>query len=233
MKLIRRILLYVIIIAIIGVGIFIGIGYLGYRDAVAEEGIEEKVEKLRSDEHYTTIENISEPLKDAVVAIEDRRFYEHEGVDYYALVRSIVVNVSNQGKQGGSTLTQQLAKNFYFMDDNSGVRKLSEAFIARSLESKYSKDEILEMYLNIVYYGDGFYGVYDASQGYFNTTPDALDIAQASMLAGLPQAPSVYALSNHDVRSLERQKQVLNTMLELQMINKNQYEDALKETIYE
>ncbi|WP_277488667.1 MULTISPECIES: biosynthetic peptidoglycan transglycosylase [unclassified Breznakia] len=221
-----------IIVLFILIAFIAGVGYLGYKDVTDKVSIEEKVNQIRSDENYVTLDEISQYMKDSIIAIEDRRFYDHGGVDYYALARSVVVNVTNQGNQGGSTLTQQLAKNMYFMDDNTGIRKVSEAFVARELERNYTKDEILEMYLNIVYYGDGYYGIYDAAKGYYNTHPKDLTLTQASVLAGLPQAPSVYALSNKNEITKDRQKQVIKSMLELNMITKREYEEAMNAEIY-
>lgn len=227
LKFIRRVILTLIIIAILVVGAFALIGYVGYKDVVDKVSIEEKVNQLRSQDTYVTLDEISQPMQDAVVAIEDHRFYDHGGIDYYALMRSVVVNLSGTGNQGGSTLTQQLAKNFYFMEDNTSLRKISEAYVAKALEENYSKDEILEMYVNIVYYGDNHYGIYEASTGYYDVLPSELNLAQASVLAGLPQAPSVYALSNHNPQTQERQRMVLKAMLDYKYINQSEYEAVI------
>lgn len=225
-KIIKRILLILIVLAFLLICIVAGIGYLDYKSEVDKVSVEEKVNEIENIEHYTSINDISSDMKDAIVAIEDRRFYDHNGVDYYALVRGIVVTLSNQGVQGGSTLTQQLAKNMYFMDNNSGTKKIAEAFVAKELEDKYDKEKILELYLNVAYYGDGYYGIYDAAMGYFQKTPAELSVSEASVLAGLPQAPSVYALSNKNEQTKERQMQVLNSMLELEMITQEEYNTA-------
>lgn len=225
-KIIRRILLILITLAFLLICIVAGIGYLDYKSEVDKVSVEEKVSEIESIEHYTPIGDISDEMKDAIVAIEDRRFYDHNGVDYYALVRGIVVTLSNQGVQGGSTLTQQLAKNMYFMDNNSGIKKIAEAFVAKEIEGKYEKEKILELYLNVAYYGDGHYGIYDAAMGYFQKTPAELTLSEASVLAGLPQAPSVYALSNKNEQTKERQMQVLNSMLDLEMITQEEYNEA-------
>lgn len=225
-KIIKRILLILIVLAFLLICIVAGIGYLDYKSEVDKVSVEEKVSEIENIEHYTSINDISSDMKDAIVAIEDRRFYDHNGVDYYALVRGIVVTLSNQGVQGGSTLTQQLAKNMYFMDDNGGTKKIAEAFVAKELEDKYDKEKILELYLNVAYYGDGHYGIYDAAMGYFQKTPAELSVSEASVLAGLPQAPSVYALSNKNEQTKERQMQVLNSMLELEMITQEEYNTA-------
>lgn len=227
-KFIKRVVLTLLIVAFLIICIVVGMGYAGYKDVSDNMSIEAHVEAIRAQQNYTDIEDISKDMKDAVVAIEDRRFYDHNGVDYYALVRSLVVNLSNQGRQGGSTITQQLAKHMYFMENNDGIHKVSEAFVAREIEKEYSKDEILEMYLNVVYYGDGHTGIYEASMGYYHVLPKDLNLEQASVLAGMPQAPSVYMLSNKDSITKDRQLQVLKSMLDLHMISTKEYE-AVKE----
>lgn len=232
-RFIRKLILLAIILAFFVICIITGGGYLEYKRAVDNISIEQKVNEIHAVEHYTTLEDIATYMKDGVVAIEDRRFYQHDGVDYYALMRSLVVNITNQGHQGGSTLSQQLAKNMYFMEDNSGFKKVAEAFVAKDLEHMYTKDEILEMYLNIIYYGDGHYGIYEASMGYYGVLPKDLNITQASVLSGMAQAPSIYMLSNRDSITKDRQKQVLNAMLDLQMITKRDYDEAMKANIFE
>ena len=225
-KIIRKILFLLVILGFLLVSIIVAIGYIDYKSEVDVISVEEKVKEIESIPNYTKIADISSKMKDAIIAIEDRRFYEHNGVDYYALVRGFVVTISNQGVQGGSTLSQQLAKNMYFMKDNSGIKKISEAFVAKEIEDTYEKEKILELYLNMAYYGDGYYGIYDASMGYFQKTPAQLTLSEASVLAGLPQAPSIYALSNENEQTKERQIRVLKSMLELDMINQREYDEA-------
>ena len=228
-KLFRKILLILFLLAFIAVGIIGGIGYLDYKKAVQEVSIEDKVAQIEAKPNYTKIDNIALDFQDAVVAIEDHRFYEHGGIDYIALVRVTLSNIiAQEVVGGGSTITQQLAKNMYFDQSVSMTRKVSEAFVANALEHDYSKEKILELYVNCIYYGDGYYGIYDASMGYFNVTPEQLTLAQASMLAGLPQAPSLYQLSNHYEAAAKRQVSVLNAMLEHEYISKQQYKEALE-----
>lgn len=231
-KLLKRILVFVFIVCFIFVGIIGGIGYLDYRKATDETSIVQKVKQIQDKENYTTIDHVALDFKDAIVAIEDHRFYQHGGIDYISLVRVTLANiVAQEIVGGGSTITQQLAKNMYFDQSLSMTRKVSEAFVANALEKHYSKDEILELYINAIYYGDGYYGIYDASMGYFNVTPQQLTLAQASILAGLPQAPSLYQLSNHYDAAAKRQVDVLNAMLEHEYITKQQYKEALKQKV--
>lgn len=231
-KMIRRILLLVLVGVLFIVGIVTFFGYQEYKEAIKETPIVEKAKTLQNSDNYVQLEHISEDFLNAVVAIEDRRFYSHSGIDVISLVRVTLANLVAQDiVGGGSTITQQVAKNFYFMESNSFVRKVSEAFSAKDIEKEFDKDEILEMYVNMIYYGDGYYGIYEASMGYFNVPPAQLTLAQASMLAGLPQSPSRFALSNQNEASYHRQQDVLNTMLENEYITKEQYTKALEDKL--
>lgn len=233
-KLIKRFILILLGIVLILVSLFGTIGYLGYKDAMDQKSLNDSVQELKIRENYTSLDNISTDFLDAIVAIEDHRFFDHGGIDYISLVRITLANLrSNEILGGGSTITQQLAKNFYFMENYNYTRKISEAFVAYQLEKEYDKNDILEMYVNIIYYGDGYYGIKEASLGYFGVEPKDLTLAQASMLAGLPQSPSNYALSKHSNVSYKRQEEVLNAMLKYDYISKEEYIKALATPIYE
>ena len=165
--------------------------------------------------HYIEIEEISQYLKDATVSTEDKRFYEHDGIDPIAYGRILYVLVtSGQLSGGGSTITQQLAKNMYFTFQPSIIRKFAELFMTVRIESTIEKDEILELYLNIINYGDNNMGIYDASMNYFNKLPSELNFDEATLLAGIPQSPANYQLSNHEEEARIRQKAVINTLIE-------------------
>ena len=224
----RKLLLLIISFVLLVVIGFCGVGYWNYKNCIDDIPIQEKVNQIQAVNHYTPLDKVSNYYKDAIVAIEDHRFYSHHGIDYVALVRVTIANIAAQEiLAGGSTITQQLAKNMYFDQSHSMTRKISEAFAAHELEKHYDKNEILELYINSIYYGDGYYGIYDASMGYFGVDPLHLTLAQASMLAGLPQAPSAYALSTSYEVAARRQVEVLNAMLEYGYINKEQYMAAL------
>ncbi|KQP59846.1 penicillin-binding protein [Methylobacterium sp. Leaf111] len=155
-------------------------------------------------------------LPRAFVAIEDRRFYSHFGVDPVGIARAVAQNVTRRGvSQGGSTLTQQLAKNLFLTPERSASRKIQEAILALWLEHKYSKDEILELYLNRVYFGAGAYGVEAAAQRYFGKPAKAVTLAEAAMLGGLVQAPSRLAPNRNLPAAQARAAQVLAAMEEL------------------
>ena len=125
---------------------------------------------------------------------------------------------------GGSTITQQLAKNLFFTHDQKLQRKVAELFVVRELEKNYSKDEILELYVNAIYYGDGYYGINEAARGYFNTDPNQITLSQSIMLAGLPQSPENYAPSKHYERAKKRSEVVLMAMIRNNAISRNELE---------
>lgn len=215
MKLIKRLILF-ILLAILIVGIVIGLqGYKMYDTALKETPLSTKIEKIRSDENYVTIDKLPKDYINAVVSVEDRRFYKHSAIDLISIGRAIVTNIK-EGElvEGGSTITQQLAKNIYFTQKQVITRKVAEIFMASSLEKNYSKDEILELYVNTSYFGDGYYGIREASLGYFDKEPAQMTLDECTLIAGIPNAPSVYAPTKNPDLARKRQKHVLYTMVE-------------------
>jgi monofunctional glycosyltransferase len=204
------------LIVVILVGAMIGLlGYFKYKEVITQIPIREKVESVQENEGFVPLEEITPDFTDAIIAIEDHRFYEHGAFDFISLVRATFANLqAKEVTQGGSTLTQQVAKNLYFNNDQSFIRKVSELFVAFDLEKVYNKDDILELYVNIIYYGDGNYGIKEASEDYFNKTPAGLSYDEATLLAGLPQAPSAYALSSNYDRAKQRQLEVIEALAE-------------------
>ena len=130
--------------------------------------------------------------------------------------------LADEVREGGSTITQQLAKNLYFDNSPSFTRKLAELFVARAIEKEYSKDQILAAYINCIYYGDGYYNIYDASMGYFGVMPADLSDDQATLLAGVPNAPSLYAPTVNLTLARERQQQVLRAMIDNDMLTREE-----------
>jgi penicillin-binding protein 1A len=158
--------------------------------------------------------DIPQKVKEAFLATEDRRFYQHHGVDYQGIVRAIATNIiSRNVAEGGSTLTQQLARLSYLNQERSVIRKLREARLAQKIETKLTKNEILERYLNQVYLGSGAYGVGDAAWVYFSKPIDELNLAQIATLAGLPAAPSLYSPFLKPEVAKKRRGEVLNRMV--------------------
>jgi penicillin-binding protein 1A len=164
---------------------------------------------------FVPLAQIPQPLRDAIIATEDRRFYSHWGVDPIGIARAVVQNY-RRGRivEGGSTITQQLAKVLFLTPDKSLERKLKEAVLALELERRYSKDRILEMYLNQVYFGHGAYGVEAAARTYFGKSVSELNVRESALLAGLPRAPSSYSPFDHGEAARRRREVVLRRMAE-------------------
>ena len=159
------------------------------------------------------ITQVPKELQNAFVAVEDNRFYEHAGVDPRGIIRAAWANIRGHGvSEGGSTITQQLAKNAYLTQDRTLARKVQEVFLALQLESQYTKQEILEMYLNQIYFGQGAYGVQAAAQTYFGKNVEDLDLNECAMLAGIPKSPNYYSPLNNLAAAQERKGTVLDQM---------------------
>lgn len=168
-----------------------------------------------SDNRWVPISDISDYVIDATVATEDKNFYIHKGFDFLRIAKAMYVNFKNGNiSQGASTISQQYIKNLYLTFDKTWDRKIEEAFLTLELETHYSKDEILEGYLNSINYGSGQYGIENASKYYFNKSASELSLAEASILVGIPKNPSLYNPISNLEKSKERQKIVLNSMLE-------------------
>ncbi len=193
----KKLLFKMIIILLVIITGFCGYyGYLGYQiyqDKIQEQSLSERVNQLKSKEDYVTLDQISPIYKEAVLESKDRRFYQHGPVDYYGLARAMFINITTFSfKEGGSTITQQLAKNLCLSFKKNLSRKFAEVFIAKDLEDHYSKDEILEMYLNITYLGEGNYGIQAASQYYYHIDAIDLNKQQCDILVKTLKRPSVY-----------------------------------------
>jgi penicillin-binding protein 1A len=175
---------------------------------------------------------VSPHLVDAIIAIEDQRFYDHNGVDVVRVAGAALSNLrEGRRAQGGSTITQQLARQSFLTPDKTIRRKLTEVVVAARLEEQFSKDEILEMYLNKVYFGDGLYGVEAASLGYFGKPASAVDVPEAALLAGLVKSPSSYAPTVSVERATTRRNVVLRAMLDASMIDKAAYDKAIHQPV--
>ena len=186
-----------------------GKGYSMYRNALDQMSLADKVESIQNKEHYTTFEELPEVYVNAVVSVEDHRFYRHSGIDLIAIGRAVFNDIrAGRFVEGGSTITQQLAKNLYFSQEKEMTRKAAEVFMAFDLERNYSKEEILELYVNTIYFGDGYYTVADASEGYFGKAPEEMTKYESTLLAGIPNAPS----TKNPVLAEKRQMQVLRRM---------------------
>nr|WP_106783436.1 transglycosylase domain-containing protein [Lysinibacillus timonensis] len=182
--------------------------------------------------YWVDLEEISPYLIDATIAVEDKDFYSHSGFDFSRIVSAIITDIKTQSMaEGASTLTQQLARNLYLTLDKTWSRKINEALYAYRLEIFYSKDEILEGYLNTVNYGHGMYGVEAASQYYFSKSASDLTLAESAMLAGIPKGPSIYSPIQDFEKASNRQQLILSLMEEQNKINTAEKERALSQQI--
>ena len=164
----------------------------------------------------------------AVISVEDRRFYDHPGIDIIAIGRATINDIKAMSfVEGGSTITQQLAKNIYFTQEKKITRKIAEVFMAFEIEKAYEKDEILELYLNTSYFGDGYYTVKEASRGYFGKEPEDMTDYECIMLAGIPNAPSVYAPTKNPDLAKQRQRQVADKMVRNGYLTEEEAEEIL------
>lgn len=178
------------------------------------------------------LSEIPDILVSAIVAVEDKRFYSHSGVDIQGIGRSLVRNIgAGSIVGGGSTITQQLAKNLFLTAEQTYTRKIKEAVIAFRIENKYDKEEILELYLNQIYFGEGKWGVQDAAMVYFGKNIQDITIAEAGLLAALPKAPTHYSPFQNMDKAKERRDLVLNILYDQDVINEDELEVALNEEI--
>lgn len=179
-----------------------------------------------SNRQWISIDKIPDNMKNAAIAIEDERFYQHNGVDIKRTIAAFVVNITGSDTFGGSTITQQVVKNITNDDERDAMRKVREIFRAIKFESEYSKDEILEFYLNIAYFGSGN-GVQAASYAYFGKDVSELNLAECASIVGITKYPSKYNPLTNPENNKERQEVVLSKMLELEMISEEEYEQAV------
>lgn len=223
MKKIAYILLSLFIVLFCIISFYVYQGYRMYKRAIKEVPIATKVEEIKAKKNYTSIEEMPKIFIYAIISAEDHRFYDHNGIDYISIIRALYHDLKNKNfAEGGSTITQQLAKNIYFTQEKKIERKIAEIFMAKKMEKNLEKEEILELYLNTSYYGNGYYTVKDASRGYFDKEPIEMTDYESTLLAGLPNAPSIYG-SNKELAS-ERQLQILNLMVEYEYLTEEEQE---------
>ena len=227
-RFIRKIISLILIIVFIIAAVLTAGGWLKYKKATEDFPISEAAEKITSNESFTPVDNISLTFVNAMVAVEDRRFHKHNGVDIPGVIRALVTNIKEKSLiEGVSCITQQLAKNMYFINDNTLTRKIAEIFVAVELEKIYSKKEILELYFNSIYYGSGYYNIADATYGYFGKSPYDISDYEATLLAGIPNAPSVYSLDNNPHLAKQRQKRVVEAMLSVNYLTQEEADAIL------
>lgn len=235
-KIIRNVIIAVVLIVVIFFTTLIFHGYIEYRSFSSSAKITDLVVQVQSKNTYVSYEDLPKTLVRATVSIEDRRYFEHDGVDYKGLTRAVLSQFDTSFlRSGGSTITQQLAKNLYGEYNSSFNWKTAEFFFARELEQKYSKKQIFDLYVNVINYGNGYTGIYEASYGYFGVAPEDLTDAQCTILAGIPQSPSSYELTG-DVniqQAKNRQKFVLEAMVKSHYINQMEADRIYNTSIWQ
>lgn len=230
MKTFLKIMLLVSLV-IISIGLLaVGNGYNMYKEAIEEIPLDQKVEEIKSKENYVSLSELPQIYLNAVISVEDHRFYKHNGIDIIAIGRALINDIKAMSfVEGGSTITQQIAKNEYFTQEKKITRKIAEVFMAFEIEKNYNKDEILEIYINTLYFGDGYYNIKDAAKGYFEKDLDELTDGEWIMLAGIPNAPSVYAPNVNPDLAKQRQKQVIEKMIKYEYLTENEADKILQE----
>ena len=231
MKILKKVLLVLLIIFLVLLSILFFIGYGYYSKVLKEKPLVDRISEITNKEHFVKFDDMNKNYINAVIAIEDHRYYDHGPVDFIAIARALFTNIKEKDfDEGGSTITQQVSKNVLFTQERTLARKLGEVFGAFDLEKNYSKNEIFEIYVNTAYFGEGYYGIYAASKGYYKKEPKDLTLNEASMLAGVPNAPSVYAPTVNPGLAKQRQKQVLNSMLQYGYISESDKSKVLDES---
>lgn len=229
MKIIKRLIIVVILVVLFMGGMLTYKGYSLYKEKLEEISVKDKVEELRLNENYVTIDELPKFYLNAVIATEDHRFYTHGALDPIAIARAIWTNIKSlELKEGGSTITQQVAKNVYFTQEKTALRKIAEIFMAFEIERNCDKDTILEIYVNTSYFGSGYDGIKEAANGYYDKEPIDMNEYESSMMAGVPNAPSVYAPTKNPDLASQRQRQVLEKMVRYEYITEEKKNEILE-----
>lgn len=214
-KIFKKIFLLIFIILLILISILTITGYSIYKNTIEEMSLEDKISNLENNANYVYYNELPNNYINAVIAIEDHRFKTHNGIDIISFGRAMLRNIKEfEFVEGGSTITQQVAKNLYFSQEKKLLRKIAELFVAFDIEKNYEKEKIFEIYVNTNYFGSGYYGIKEAAKGYFNKNLNELTLEECALLAGIPNAPSVYSLDTNPDLAHERAKYVINAMKE-------------------
>lgn len=212
-KIIKAIIAICLIIVICVVGYITYDGYKLYKNTISETSLDDMITSIKENDNYLEYEEIPTLFVNAIIAVEDHRFYSHNGFDIISFGRATLANIKKKSlSQGGSTITQQLAKNMYFSFEKKFSRKIAELLVAFDLEKNYEKKDIVTLYINTVYFGDGYYGLEEAAYGYFDKEVNELTDDEITLLAGIPNAPSAYALSKNEDLARKRQEIVIECL---------------------
>lgn len=224
MKILKKFLLFILITILIILALIGLQGYNLYNSAISQVSLSDKVNEIRNNESFVKFSDLPNDLVNATIAVEDHRFRDHGAIDIVSIGRAIFSNIKAQNLvEGGSTITQQVAKNLYFMENTDDIsRKVAELIMSYHLEKNYSKEDIFELYVNTIYYGNGYYGIKDASNGYLKKEPKNLTLDESTMLAGIPNAPSVYAPTVNMDLCKKRQAKVIRSMVKYGYISQDE-----------
>lgn len=210
------------------VGYFAIKGAIMWSAAKAEKPLDALLSELRSADGFVTIDELPEFYINAVISVEDRKFKTHSGINLKSIVRALLYDIKTLSfEQGGSTITQQLAKNIWFTQEKRIERKFAEVYAAFELEAALTKDEIFELYVNTIYFGSDYYGVSEAARGYFGKPPAELSEYECAMLAGLPNAPSAYSPDSSPELARQRLELVLDSMEQNGVISTDRARDVM------
>ena len=225
-KAIARMLGLLLLLLLLGLLLLGFRGWQEYRAMEAEQPLSQRVDAVRAQESFTPYAELPPLYVDSVVAIEDCRFWRHPGLDPISIFRALVRDIrEREWAEGGSTITQQLAKNLCFDQDKRLTRKAAEVFAVCALERAYSKQEIFELYVNSIYFGNGWYCVRDAAQGYFGAEPSALTDRQCTELACYPNAPSVFMDEANEEALEERRQEVVERLVRFGYLSRQQADE--------
>lgn len=257
-RLVGKVILLLLLLTILAVGVFLYMKYgreaLKFREEAVRLVSQSTAETFRQSEtsevydtngklittlkgekdtYYLTYDQIPDMAKEAMISIEDKKFRKHIGIDFKAVLRAAKEYIVNKGEitQGGSTITQQLSRNIFLTHEVSWERKVKEIFIAMEIEKKYTKDQIMEFYLNNIYFGSGYYGIQAASKGYFSKEVDELTLSQIAFLCAIPNNPTLYDPFDNMVNTLGRRNRILKQMEEDGVIGEQQFNEASNEEI--
>lgn len=239
-KIIARIVVYPVFVILLGLTIIYTAGFLmgppdlsmNHQTTYYDQNGKKITSETKKEKRWVALKDMPPSIIDATIAIEDRRFFAHKGFDFKRIFGAIYKDIRTLSlKEGASTLTQQYSRSLYLSTEKTWKRKIKEAFYTVRLEMFYSKKDILEGYLNSVYYGYGAYGVEQASEVYFHKSVSDLSLAEAAMIAGIPKGPTYYSPFNDEERATKRQKLILREMLEANMIDHKAYAAAVDTTL--
>lgn len=227
-KIVIIVLLALVGLVVLAAGFFAIRGAIMWNNAKSDLTIAQAAEQIRADADFIKYDDLPQFYIDAVVSVEDRRFFEHSGISVKSILRAVFYDLKNKSfDQGGSTITQQLAKNVWFYEEKRMERKFAEVFAAFSLESELTKNELFELYVNTIYFGSGYYGIGEAAQGYFGKSPSELSDYECAMLAGLPNAPSAYSPDDAPELAHQRMEIVLQAMCDNGKLTEEEAEEVL------